>query len=609
MDYSELFSILNDIFNSDSALENLEKIWQNDRWFRFSSFEKTADFCENQMKKSGLSQVERLSLTADGKTSYGDWVLPRAWDVNHAMLNIDGEDITLADYTRDPCSLVMYSAPTPKEGVTGEVLFADQASEMEAKDLQGKFLFTSGPAKELVSFASENNVLGIITDFFPLYPGVRDHKEQMNGISRWENNFTLPVNETGLFAFSLSPENGGLLREKMKKEKVILTATVDSSFYDGVSSVISGMIPGKSPEKEKNEVLIYGHLYEPGALDNASGCGMILELARCLTAAIHSGILPAPERNIRFVIGWECVGSIAWLLAHPEQQKKIFCGLVADMVGTQEIDNTHLCIWHNPYSNYSFTDELINDIITNQSDVGKDPFPWENKPFSIGTDNILADPYWDIPTVAMITEPALSYHSSMDTPDRIDPKILKRSGVIAGTYLLTAANLTPEKATAYLDKAKENLNQLASQKSELIHFFHEEVSQIIDRSVFDNRENHEQKTEEQTYFSNLKDEEPCLRKAARLIPTRLVPGCLTFEGRPELADAPWQPAWNDHLHMPLFWTDGKRNLYQIAKLCAAENDITQGFANQTNSVLSNEPPHGRDRGVSLMDTVLTDGVK
>ena len=86
MNWTNFFSVLADAFDSGHCLELVREIWENDRWFTFSAFERTAAFCERQMREAGLSEVERLPLKADGHTAYGDWVIPRAWDVSEAYL-------------------------------------------------------------------------------------------------------------------------------------------------------------------------------------------------------------------------------------------------------------------------------------------------------------------------------------------------------------------------------------------------------------------------------------------------------------------------------------------------------------------------------------------
>ena len=522
---SHFFTFLRDEFDTKNCMEILNTLWENDRWFDFKAFEKTAHYCADVMKKIGLAEVEMLPLKADGETIYGDWHMPQAWDANAATLTF-ADGWVLADYLQVPTSLVMYSAPTPPGGVRAQVVDADNISD--GADLKGKIFLTSRCANEVVPLAQKAGAIGIISDLIPLYENVRENPMDLQGHSRWENTFCAPKNETGLFAFNLSPENGKLLREKMQDGDVILHASVDTKFYDGVNYVVSGAILGETDE----EVLAYGHLYEPGAMDNASGCAVLLAFADCINRCIAEGKLPKPKRTLRFAMGWECVGSTAWLLADPQRQRSTIAGLVADMVGTEAIDNTFLRIWHNPMANYGFTDALIEELLPAHRKYLGDNYPAEHVEFRPGTDNIIADPYWEIPTIAFVSEPALSYHSSMDTPDRIDPAILTRCAVLIGTFMWELTQITCEE--------KERLDKLALDN---LCETNQKLFQLVGNP------------------DQLKTEK---------IPKRLIPGCLTGAAKPDADYSKWSLIWSTVLHLPLFWADGKRDLEQIIQLAAAE---------------------------------------
>lgn len=225
-----------------TLLQELTAIWENDRWFRFPSFEETARFCGRELETAGLEQVELYEARADGRTRYGDWVIPRAWDARKGILQTADGDV-LADYEATPCSLLMYSAATPAGGIEAEVLPADNPDALSREEIAGKLLFTGRPAGELVSLAARGEALGILSDFMPLYPGVRNRREEMTGESHWDNSFIQPINDTGLFGFSLSPEKGDRLRKQLEFEPVRLRAEVDTRFYDGPCYTVSALLP------------------------------------------------------------------------------------------------------------------------------------------------------------------------------------------------------------------------------------------------------------------------------------------------------------------------------------------------------------------------------
>ena len=579
MNIIELFETFEKIFDTPRCLNYLNKIYENDKYFNFSAFEKTALNCVDFMQKAGLADIELLPVKADGKTPYGDWVVPQAWDAEYAVLKSVGEDSTIfADYLQTPCSLVMYSAPTPLGGITAEAVIADEIENLDINLLQGKIIVTSRPVRDLVSVAKKSGALGIVSDYLPLFKGVRDNLDEMRNVSRWDSDFIIPINNTSLFAFSLSPENGGILRNLIlenQAEPFYLSAEVRTKFYDGECYTVSGKIKGET----EDSVCIYGHLYEPGAHDNASGCALILELAACINDAVKRGVLPKPKRTLDFVVGYECTGSMAWITA---KERNAVCGFVADMVGTDVIDNTHMYIWHAPMSNISFADAYICNIIESYKKHKNIDFIWENKKFSLGTDNILGDPYFKIPLAAMVSEPALSYHSSFDVPERIEKDVIFRNGVITGTYLFGLAMTDTEEAEQLWKMTVEYINGLfSSDDSETANIFKREILNAARQSMIafcpdyiPDEINISEMPEAEKIFSppDYADEKACL------IPKRQVAGCLTFKSRPELSDSKWNPAWNTRLNLPLFWADGKRNLWEVAVLSAIEMTETREYS-------------------------------
>jgi aminopeptidase YwaD len=69
-------------------------------------------------------------------------------------------------------------------------------------------------------------------------------------------------------------------------------------------------------------------------------------------------------------------------------------------------------------------------------------------PFSGGSDHyILSDPSVGVPTPMIIQWPDRFYHTSQDTPDKVDPAMLSRVGSLAATYAYFLANAGQEEAT------------------------------------------------------------------------------------------------------------------------------------------------------------------
>ncbi len=593
MGYRDVFSVLQEYVSGERCFRYVEGIHSTDRWFNFRMFEKTAGFCAEQMEKAGLSEVELLPLRADGRTPYGDWVIPKAWDARKGVLKIVSpsvEDPILADYEKIPQSLVMYSAPTPAGGISAEVIIVDDPKNVEPESVKGKIIFTSAlKPQALVDLALKGGAVGIVSDFFPMYEGIRDSRQDVYDAVRWENAFKAPVNDSCLFAFSLSPRKGDYLRELVKKceqsgEKLVLSAEVQTEFYDGVCYTVSGLIPGCDPSGE--EVFIYGHLYEPGANDNASGCATILEIATALNKAINDGRLPRPRRGIRFAMGWECGGSMGYVHAHPDRVEKTVAAMVCDMVGASEKDRADYHLWHNTLSNWSYTDTLILALEREYRRFsGDNGYKTVIDRFSIATDNILSDPIFGMPTAAILMYPALSYHSSYDTMDLVDPKVLRRSAMIAGTYLYTIADFRPDDIRWLLSEIKKHASEEIEKRSAVSEAQGCLISALFRSgclSLKDLTDDEDVKREIDAVAGELPlkplpaeyslEGDDIKEKGGDLVPVRIVKGTLNFSQltREQMAESKWHPSWNDALNTPLFWADGKRTMREIAVMSAVE---------------------------------------
>ena len=564
MHYQPYMDAIYKRFSWERCLGFVTEIYNNDHWFRTSSFLKTADFCAETMRRAGLSEVEQMQLKADGTISHGGWVFPTAWDARAARLTLaDNPDTVFADYEQIPCSLCMYCPATPPEGVTAEVVIVEDFEN--APDVRGKMILTSQSFGKAAALAKKGGAIGILSDFFPYYPGVRDNREQMKGVSRWEGGFIAPKNNpTGIFGFSLSPDKADEIRELVKKDpSVRLHAFVDAGVIEGTLPTISGCIPGTDPDAE--EIFLYGHLYEPGANDNASGTGLLLELAFCLNEAIAAGELPRPRRTIRIVMGYECGGSAAYLAYHPE--RKHCLGVVADMVGAEVADNGVLGLWHDPMSNWSVLDSVASAMMTASRENNQPDFVWKETPFDAGSDNVISDPSRGMPTIGFVVCPTISYHSSMDTPDRMEEKVMHRNAAVVGALAILGASMNEndipfltellheqiERDCASAPEDKQKLWRYAERKAEaeLIALCRGEQPQPVELGF--------------------ELPAPPNESAAR-IPVRDRKGTVTGVDAPALAKSQWHPAWSAHMQLPVFWADGNRTLWEIACLYAIEED-------------------------------------
>jgi len=563
----ELILTLGGYFDKDRAMECVRRIHDNDRYFDFARMNLTASVVCELMKEAGLAEIEMLPIKANGRTKSGDWTIPRAWDAHDAKLTIvspalDERDAELCEYNKVPCSLALYSAPLPEGGVTARVVDVDAYPDPYELDLNGAILLTGRWYSELIGLATEKGAIGIIGDHFPAFEGVRDDPaSDMADHSRWEVISYEPMNDCGLFGFSLSPRAGGKLRALLREHgTVTLHATVDTKIYDGVVHTVSGLLPGSDPVGE--EAVFTAHLYEPGANDNASGCGALIELAAAVNRMISDKKIPRPKRGLRFIMSLECAGQYAYIDAHGDRAPKMVGAMNLDMIGSSAEDRAPLSLRHSPASNASCLDLFLPEVARRYECLHQINLNATERGFYIDNTEY-ADPMIGVPTVNMIMHPAKSYHSSMDDMRMVDADVLARNATIAGAVMLFAADAGQpfEIISELTECAPAEIYSVNNDATAYIKVLREnQIARSFRRLFGESAPARGDKT--------LPAFQPACGEMAGAVPKRKVAGTLTLSGVKNAAG--FGPRYNYTWNCPLFWTDGARTLGEIAALSAAE---------------------------------------
>ena len=436
--YKNIFDAISKEFSGEIAKQNVISIHYSDVWSDYKSFRKTAQWCVDKMKKIGLDEVELIPHKADGRSKLGIVTPPEAWDAYDAKLEIvlpNGTKRVIADYRSNPVSLAMYSAPT-NGVVEAEVIDLDMVKKQS--DLKGKIVlsYKSG----IVDYVMKNGAIGLILDSVS-QPWVSGKRMKETDAVYWHNNCFVPKNKYGGFAFVVSPAEGEKLREILRRNiKVIARAYVNTKLYSGEVYTVTGIIPGVDSKYKREEILVFSHLYEVGANDNASGCGVNLEVARTLVSLIKNKILPEPRRTIRFILGCEICGLLSFFRTKENKDLKVIAGINLDMVGEDE-DKTSatLVVGKSLPSNPSFVNDFLVRLI--EETYNWQPFRWKEGGYAISDDDsFISHPSIGVPTPSLMYINDRFYHSDKDTPDKVSVISLKRAGAVAGTYLYFFAN-------------------------------------------------------------------------------------------------------------------------------------------------------------------------
>ena len=414
----------------------MRRIYATDRWFTFPKFQETAEFLQHTMKQIGLERVEIVPVPADGKSQFGFWTMPMAWDARGATLEIAGpQPVVLADYRKIPTSLGMWSGPTPPEGVLADVVELKAARDIAWLDLKGKMVLTSTNPANIKWELVKAGALGAINAFTE-NPGLADGRQWINA---WgDRGWAFNKGDTPLLSFSISPRQAALLRRRLERGRVQVRAKVDTRYYEGAYPYVTGVIRGTGAEDE--EVLTLGHTSEQGAQDNATGVAAMLESLATLNRLIASGRLARPKRSIRILLMGEMYGALHYLAANPDRVKRTVAAMCLDTpASAYELPGTEYTFYLNPHAGAAYTDALIAEIARSYFPrIGR---PWHTAPFTPGTDSYLGEPSVGIPTTWAYSGTGVqTHHNSEDTPDRVDARSLRDIAVVNSVFLYTMAS-------------------------------------------------------------------------------------------------------------------------------------------------------------------------
>lgn len=307
----------------------------------------------------------------------GTWTVPNEWIVRDAWVKCNGEKII--DYKTQPLSLVVGSAP--------------QSGIVSLEELK-QHLYSSQDRPDDTPYV------------FKYY----EHPEDNRNIDRlW--GFCVPHNtireKVGESATGKVMEDGAIEYTPTFKDKLEDTeyeVFIDTEYKPGVMKLGVHTIPGKS----KREILLFAHLDHPfQANDNLSGVACLVDLARKLSAEHTIKIIFCPETigsqayaltqditNVDFVIAVDICGNNNMLLLQKSWDPEHKINRIA-----------HLAI-------HSFAQSYRKGSFRNT--IGSDEYAFN-------------DPLIGIPGILLSTHPYPEYHTSADTPDKIDYAMIERT--------------------------------------------------------------------------------------------------------------------------------------------------------------------------------------
>jgi aminopeptidase YwaD len=432
--------------SGSAALRTVRVLSNHHRMRGSDGFRAAAEAIRDRLRDYGLTDVEIISLPADGTIFYGTQRSRPGWNARFAEL-WEGQE-RIASWAEQPISLAQDSISGRADADLVDIGAGTSESDYQGREIRGRLVLTSSQPEAVQDLAvGRHGAAGIVSWAQNQRTGWWGEDASL---LRWGHLGTFSEHPT--FAFMVSPARARAWQDRLRRgETVHLRAEVDARRIASAYLIPTALIPGR---RRDQEIVFSCHLDHPnpGANDNASGCAGILEVARSLNRLIASGALPRPERTLRFIWPAEIEGTIALLNARPEFVRRTVATIHLDMIGGDtEITKSILRVEGSPPSLPTAIPEIafalaryVNAQSLAYASTGRAELPLvdpegdrralqaEIGGFSEGSDHqVWAEGSFRIPVIYIADWPDRYIHTQRDVPENLDPTKMRRAIFIA----------------------------------------------------------------------------------------------------------------------------------------------------------------------------------
>jgi len=444
-------------------------------------FHAASQWILERVKEAGLSNVEVISLPADGTVFYGTQRSRPAWDADFAELweQAPGESgkgnwidaRRIASWEARPITLAEDSAGGEVAADLVDAGAGTDERDYQGKDVRGKLVLVSAPPGAAYALAVDRHgAAGLVSSAQNQRTAWWGEDETL---VRWGHLDTFPAPKT--FAFMVSLQQSRSFRDRLAKgETVHLRASVQAGQHPGSYEIVTAVLPGVDPSDPalaSQEIVFSCHLdhQRPGANDNASGCAAILEAGRTLAKLVREKRIPPPRRTVRLVFPPEIEGTISLLNARPELAARARAVIHMDMVGGDpEITKAVFHVTRSPRSLPTFVNDVseafgrfVNTETYAYAATGAAAYPLADpeggkralqadlSDYTEGSDHeVWTEGSFRVPAIYFNDWPDRYIHTHADAVANLDATKLLRAAFLGAASAYYLAQLGPEEVPA-----------------------------------------------------------------------------------------------------------------------------------------------------------------
>ena len=458
------YAVLAPRFDREAAMDIVRFMQQYWRIAGNPGFNASIDEIQRRLLSTGFGAAGRSGPTVR-INEYPNTA--RGWDYTRGTVTIDGTDAPVLSRDRDRVSLAINSFSTAQGGRRARLVDVGRGAvdDFSGKDIKGAVVLGDAPLGALWREAVRNRgAAGVISTEIARYIRPADPSvlsEEQRDVLQWGS---VPYDDKlKAFGFRASARAAETLREGLRRNPAMqVRVKIESTFYDGPVRSLVAEIPGRTLPNER--IVIVAHVQEPGANDNASGCGTLFSMAKSLAQAVARGLLPPPDRTLTFMWVDEIRGSRQWIAANPAAARDVRYMFSMDMTGqdTAKTGGTFLiekqadpsAVWPRPSDPHSewgagevkhetLKGSLLNDVHLAVAHRRARDTAWvvRTNPYEGGSDHTVFASA-GVPSLLNWHFTDRYYHTNQDTIDKVSAREMENVGVTVATsaYFLAAAH-------------------------------------------------------------------------------------------------------------------------------------------------------------------------